>query len=285
MGFGMDVATNAASGIIGQGMNLLFGGIQDKRQLKQQGKLQDLQIKGQKDLTDYTNEAQRKMQMQMWNDTGLPEQVKKAKEAGMSIAALYGGSGTGGATTGGGGGGGSVAGAQAGDPNAGVGMGLQMASQLALQKAQKENIEADTANKKAGIDLTAEDIQKRKMDTLTQGEEWTKKQAESQEANRGLEDRLKKLHAEATGAEIENEAKKVGIKVDKERINQMIAQVAQGWENLDQGQQRLKIEKFRQEIDANYPGVWNVAGKYVNDFVDGLNRLIGQKDYKKHEIK
>lgn len=142
--FGMELVKGAGSAILGQGLGMIFGRGQDKRQLKQQEKLNELQIKGNKEMSEF----ERQQQMKMWRDTNYQAQVEEAKKAGMSISALYGGSGAGGSTTGGGSGA-PVSGGQAGDPNAGVGMGLQMASQLALMKAQKENIEADTENKKA----------------------------------------------------------------------------------------------------------------------------------------
>lgn len=142
MAFGMDQVAGAANGIIGQGMNMLFSGWQDRRQLKQQQKLTDQQVAAQKDMGAFNREQA----MKMWKDTNYSAQIAEAKKAGMSISSLYGGTGASGATTSGATPG-SVTGAQAGDPNAGVGMGIQMASQLALQKAQKENIEADTANK------------------------------------------------------------------------------------------------------------------------------------------
>lgn len=142
--FGMQLAAGAANTILGQVGGMIFGKAQDKRQLRQQEKLNKLQIAGNKEMSEF----ERQQQMKMWEDTNYSAQVEQAKKAGMSISALYGGTGASGATAGGGSGA-AVSGADAGDPNAGVGMGLQMASQLALMNAQKENIEADTANKKA----------------------------------------------------------------------------------------------------------------------------------------
>lgn len=142
--FGMETAANATNGALGQAMGLIFGKQQDRRQLKQQGKLTAQQVAAQKDLGVFNREQA----MKLWKDTNFSAQIEEARKAGMSISALYGGSGAGGATTTGGGAG-SVTGGQAGDPNAGVGMGIQMASQLALQKAQTDNIKADTDNKKA----------------------------------------------------------------------------------------------------------------------------------------
>lgn len=263
--FGMEVAAGAANTLLGQIGSSIFGAAQDRRQLKQQKKLNALQIEGNKEMSEF----QRQQAMKMWKDTNYSAQVEEAKKAGMSISALYGGTGASGATTGGASAG-SVSGASAGDPNQGVNMGLQMASQLALQKAQKENIEADTENKKAASVLAGEDLEKRKYDTLTQGEEFTKKAAESQEAVRGLEDRLTRIKAEAAGAEIENEAKKVGITVDKEKIKQMAATVAQGWESLEQGQQKIRIDQFRAEMEKAYPGLMNVAGRTIDDTIEAL---------------
>lgn len=153
----MEMAENAATGLLGQIGGMIFGGAQDRRQLRQQEKLQNLQIRGNKEMLDYSNAAQEAMQMRMWDKTNYSEQIKQLEKAGMSPGMLYGGSGGGGATMGGGGASGSVSGASAGDPNSAMGMGLQMASQLALQKAQKENIEADTKNKEAeAINKTTE---------------------------------------------------------------------------------------------------------------------------------
>lgn len=145
---GIGMAAGAANGAIGQIFGLVAGGAQDRRQLKQAGKLQDLQIQGNKEMGAYNKE----MALQMWKDTNASAQVEQYKKAGLNAGLMYGGGGAGGATaaapTG------SVSGQSAGDPNTGVGMGLQIASQLALQKAQKENIEADTENKKAGTENT-----------------------------------------------------------------------------------------------------------------------------------
>lgn len=332
MGFGMTMAENAGTGIIGQGMSLLFGGAQDRRQIKQQQKLTDMQSKAQKDMIDYSNKAQEAMQMSMWDKTNYKAQIDQMKKAGLSVSEMYGGSGAGGATVGGGGASGSVGGGSAGDPNAGVGMGLQMASQLALQKAQKENIEADTANKKAEATKTSgvdTDQTKTQIESLKQGIE----NAKAQESLTRVQEGLTKLNSEITGRTMEDSVEqmqwltrriitdfhnaenetfintttrnekiqiiqqealqgilkniltKSEVNVNNAKIKQMAEQIRQGWEGLKQGQEQNTIKTFEAEIKANYPGVWNVAGKYVNDFVDGINSLMNLKDYKKHSVK
>lgn len=260
-------------GVVGAGLGLLLEDHNDRRQLDQQKKLQDMQIGGQKDLADY----QQRQQMEMWNATNYGAQIKHMKEAGLNPALMYGMGGGGGQTTGGAGQG-QVSGG--GAPNGGhevQGMGLQGA----MMAAQIENIKADTENKRADAeykggaqtDLTKEDYENRKFDTLTNKEKWTEQIAKSQYENRTLEDRIKLKRLEVAGQEIANEAAGVGIKVDKARIVQMGEQVAQGWEALSQGEQRIRLEKFRTEIEANYPGITKVLGRITDDGLETLFNL------------
>ncbi|AXH75642.1 MAG: DNA pilot protein [Microviridae sp.] len=139
---GQQAASQAVGGILG----LALGGINDRRQLKQQSKLQAMQIQGQKEMTDYNTGKQ----LEMWEKTGYGAQKDQMMRAGLNPALLYGTSGGGGQTaniTAG-----NVSGADApkggGEAISGMGMGLQTLAQLQLLKAQKENIEADTELKK-----------------------------------------------------------------------------------------------------------------------------------------
>ena len=91
---GMQAASQAASGLIGTGMGLLLEGHNDRRQLRQQEKLQNLEIKGSKELTDY-NAAK---QLEMWKATNYPAQVEQMKLAGLNPALAYGMGGGGGVT-------------------------------------------------------------------------------------------------------------------------------------------------------------------------------------------
>ena len=94
---GQGAAMQAASGIVGTGLGLLLEGHNDRRQLRQQGKLNDLSVKSQKELL----EAQRQKEYQMWQDTNYSAQIEQMKKAGVNPALLYGQSGGGGTTTGG----------------------------------------------------------------------------------------------------------------------------------------------------------------------------------------
>lgn len=161
-----DFLLQAGQGAVGAGMGMLLGGHNDRRQREQQQALQDMQIKGNKEMIDYQKAAD----LQMWNDTNYSAQMEHLRKAGLNPGLLYGMSGGGGVTTGGGAAG--VSGSQAptggGEPQAMAGMGIQMG----LLQAQKANIEAQTAKTKVETEKTAgvdtKEAETRILD-LTQG--------------------------------------------------------------------------------------------------------------------
>lgn len=158
---------------------------QDKRQVAQQEKLNAVNATTAKELADY----EQGLKMKMWQDTNYAGQLKQADLAGVSKAAVLGGSGTGtqGASVSGVSGGGAAdAAATANAKTQMMAQGMQLASQLALLKAQKENIEADTANKKAGA--TGQQVK-------TEGE-----QIDVNIKKTTQEDAIKKIKAEAETA-------------------------------------------------------------------------------------
>lgn len=147
---GMQIA-GAAAGLLGIGEKK-----QDKRQLEQQQKLQDMQIKGNKEMSEF----EKQQQLDMWNKTNYGAQVEHIKEAGLNTGLLYGMGGSGGATTGGGGG----SGVNGGNAATGV-QGQAMALETAMAAAQLANIQAQTEKTKAeaenisGVQRTATDEQ------------------------------------------------------------------------------------------------------------------------------
>lgn len=133
-----------AGGVLGE----VFGQLGDNRQAKQNRKNMKLQIAGSKELTDYNA----KKQLEMWEKTGYGAQKDQMMRAGINPALMYGMGGGGGQTA-------SVATGsvgQGGSPSSGGEYGQIMGQvmQLGLMKAQKENIEADTANKRAEATYT-----------------------------------------------------------------------------------------------------------------------------------
>lgn len=134
IGEGAGIAGTVA-GILGIGEKR-----QDRRQIEQQKRLQELQIQGNKEMSEF----EKNQQLDMWNKTNYGAQVNHLKEAGLNPALLYGMGGSGGATTGGG----SGAGVSGGHAATGV-QGQGMALETALATAQLANIQAQTEKTKA----------------------------------------------------------------------------------------------------------------------------------------
>ena len=85
---GANAAQQASGGILG----MLFGGINDRSQLKQQEKLNALQIKANREMLD----IQSAKQLEMWEKTNAKAQKEQYKIAGLNPALMYGMSGGGG---------------------------------------------------------------------------------------------------------------------------------------------------------------------------------------------
>jgi hypothetical protein len=160
---GMGAATTAADGLVGGILGQVFAGANDRRQIRQQTKLQELQIKGQKEMLDYSKSKD----LEMWKNTSYPAQLQMMEQAGLNPALMYGQGGGGGVTTGGSGP--SVSGGSA-QQNPGEMLGMaNLAAQNNLIKAQTENIEADTANKQVQAPNTEANTENTKIDTANKG--------------------------------------------------------------------------------------------------------------------
>ena len=79
---GQQLATDAA----GKALGIAFSPIENAIQYKQQEKLQGLQIKGSKELTDYNTAKQ----MEMWRNTNYSSQRAEMIKAGLNPALMYG---------------------------------------------------------------------------------------------------------------------------------------------------------------------------------------------------
>lgn len=162
---GQQVATSAASGAAssagGEIMSwvgeLLFGNRRRKKQIEQQQKLTEIQKEANMQLAEHGMGLQKQLFDYTAAYNSPEQQRKRIEEAGMNPALMYGMQGIGGGTTGSqttSGVSGSQAANEAELANAAtqrIGMGLQMA----MQKAQIKNIEADTKQKEAEAEKTA----------------------------------------------------------------------------------------------------------------------------------
>lgn len=145
-------ALGMLGGVAGQILGNVFGGMGDARQLRQQKKLNEEQMKNSKEMADHNW----KNQLAMWEATNYKPQVEEMRKAGLNPALMYGMGGAGGATTGSGGSA-PMGGASASDGASNMQAGTQMAMMLSQQKlmeAQTRKTEAE-ADKIAGTD-TAE---------------------------------------------------------------------------------------------------------------------------------
>ncbi|UIB81443.1 DNA pilot protein [Flyfo microvirus Tbat2_116] len=175
----------AASALTGGALGQVFAGMNDRRQLKQQRKLQEMQIEGNKEMIDYGKEKD----LEMWHATNYDAQKKELKKAGLNPGLLYGMGGGGGVTTGGGGMAVSSGNAPTGGGEHIAAMGMSLESQLMM--AQKKVLETQAeknqaeANKTAGVDT---EEAKTRIDSLTQGIDNQKAQKDLIDAQRRVAD-------------------------------------------------------------------------------------------------
>lgn len=241
-----------AIGAIG-GMLDIGGNRARRKQIEQQGKLNDLNAKTAKELADYDNAGK----LKMWNDTNYSAQMKHAEQAGLSKVAVLGGSGGGtqGASVG------SVGGGNASDEastknanNAQTQTIMQMMAQTALLGAQKRNVEADTDLKKAdatgtGVDTgikletkadVLKDVAYRASEQVEKYREQFNKAQISEETQRA---EIARIKAEAVGEGIKNELMKQGITLTKAQVGAIAENLKQGWAKIGIDQQNATTNK------------------------------------------
>lgn len=197
----------AASQGLSAGMGLLLQGINDRRQLRQQQKLQDMQIKGDKQITDYNALKQ----MEMWRNTNYPAQMAMLKAAGLNPALIYEGGGQGGSTaiTQG-----NVTGAAA--PTGGQEIQQMMAMGLTrdLQLAQIENIKATTEKTKAETQKTT-GVDTQLAQQTIEGIKQTIQSQQTQQALTRAQTALTDLDAQFASATMENRKSIVNLQLSK----------------------------------------------------------------------
>ncbi len=113
----------------------------ENRSYENQKRLMGIQYQNQQGL----NQQGADLSYQQWLKTNYPAQVEQMKKAGLNVGLMYGGAGGAGGTTQTSGGG-SASGGNAPQPQQ---LDIADIMQTSLLKAQKENIEADTENKKS----------------------------------------------------------------------------------------------------------------------------------------
>lgn len=258
------------------GMGLILGGINDRRQLRQQQKLQEMQIAGSKELTKYNTD----MQMEMWKNTNYPAQMEMMKKAGLSPGLMYGIGGGGGTTA-------NISQGQAsgGDAPKGGAEATQMMAmglQNSLLNAQRENIEADTENKKADTVNKGKDteLKSTQISTMDVANEIAGK---TQNAQIGIVmEAMRKAHEEADMAVTQNKLTKETAKAQAEQIKTQAANaVIQGEllkiqkEAASKGNTKLdeEIKKIQKEV-AMIDNYWKLDDYVERKKIDLIDKGI-----------
>lgn len=307
------LAQQAAQGALGAGMGILLEGHNDRRQLRQQRALQDIQMEGQRSMTNFNMGKQ----LEMWDKTNYGAQKDHMIKAGLNPALMYGMSGGGGATTG----------IQTGNVEGGKApsggrevidsMGIQnQTAQLQLLQAQKENIEADTANKQA--DTQNKPLQGKNIEastaSLTQGVENAKAQKQLIEIETNLKEiddhikgKTQNLAVALITQEVEQSMKTLEILRNEERISSSTIQdkinivkreavgmylrnlqtneqtkaigveLAQKWEDIAIKNKQLTYTEWETAIKqqlADYQSTHPNIGQVTGNILDGILKIL-----------
>lgn len=284
----------------------LFNGENDRRQLRQQEKLNVMNNEHAKQMGLFNYDLQKKM----WDDTNYSAQIEHMEKAGINPALLYGMSGGGGVTTG-------SASAQQPSGKAErtdqMGMGLQMGMAMEQQKAQIEVLESQAEKNRAeaaktkGIDTeaatTQNELSKVQLDIASRTKEQTiegigyqvnKSYKELslltyEEQVQGDEDvlnaRIKGTQAGYLQAILQNKQIKAQTKLTDEQAKAIATQIAQKWAEIGQGNMKLAIDTFKAEVEANRPGLWNVLGGQVQEIIESIYDIGGVKDNDRNKLK
>lgn len=255
------IGTQAASQATGGILGLVLGGINDNRQYRQQERLQALQEAGNKRMMDYSMAKE----LEMWHNTNYSAQLGEINKAGLSPGLLYGMKGGGGISTGSPQG--SVTGAEA--PKGGGEMiaAAQMGMQLQLLKAQKDNIEADTANKQASTGNTQQDTVLKQIEesTMQVQNEIAGKTQNVQIAiiNTALRKATEELQILTNQKTISNETVNTTIEQVKNNLAQTVAQTELA--RVQKEATTKGMEKTAEEINKIITEVKNMKDYYELD--------------------
>lgn len=307
---GQEMAGNSANGVLG----IALGAYNDKRQVQQQRRLQDLQLEGDK--------TRMERQLQMWKDTSYGAQKEQMVKAGINPALLYGMGGGGGQTTGNAG---SSAGGTAtqggGNEVLGmVGMGIQskmaqaqvevMQSQADLNKAQAEKTRGvDTAEGEARINSLTAGVENTKAQAILTGiqteiaqvqavvsrqtindqmhtienlankssAELSKLQLDNQLSASQMNDKIKLLRQELVNAALQATAIKENINLTKEQINKISNDILVNWGQLDVNAQNANTQQKLQEFTTGHPDLQKLLGGAIQRIADAVQDPLPAK--------
>ncbi len=229
------MAKELGIGIIGGAINAATQNSRERRSMRNQRELMDIQYKNQEGL----NRQGQALQLDTWKKTNYPAQMKMMREAGLNPGLMYGQAGAGG-TTGGQGGGaagsGSAPAPQQLDIKGGVSAAIA-ASQIELAKSQSEKNKAETSSIRGeqgttgaaqqslmGSQKNVQDVQYDKVI-----EEVNIIAIDRNIAQRTREEKIKQITNEAIYSQIKIEAEKANIKLTEQQENALWHKIRQEW--------------------------------------------------------
>jgi len=271
MGFDTSGMFNAFSGTI---FGLGNASIGNNMQNQQQEFMQNLSIKGQKEMAEFNY----KLGKRMWNETGSEAQRKQLEKAGLNVALMYGGKGGGGQT------------ASVNPGNVGQGtatrpdilQGLSLMANMKnaeasanLANAQAEKAKAETEKTK-GVDTAkvSQEIINLKQDNVTEkGKsrltemEADIKEVESFITTATMQDSIDRIKNESLLAYQNLKQLEYRNQVDKETVNTNIGIIKQNYTNmlLETVQRKLTATKTEEEIKKIKQDVENSIQLVIND--------------------
>lgn len=273
--------------MLGKLMGVALGRAETKRGNATERGFMEQQYQNQRSL----NQQGHDLQMDMWNKTNYGEQLQHMKDAGLNPALMYGMGGGGGATTG------SQGGGSAAKGNAQKQMGIEglmAAAQTELINAQKKNVDADTKNKidenpnisKRGNEIDMNVLKgSTSIKSLEQNIEESKAKIdklknENKLLEGGYESQIKILKNEAISTGIDIAFKNQNIKESKQRIDESKARITKMVQDVVIAKDQVEVNKLMAQIKADYPSLWNVVGKSIQDMVDSIRRRFGVESYR-----
>lgn len=292
------LASAGISAGIGVGSNLL-NNLMYGSPKQQQQQMQDMQIKGAKELADYNNQKQ----MELWKATNYGAQREELEKAGLSASLMYGGSGAGGGTTGSGGG---------GMPTGDTGSAQMMAKMQAqamnadtvLKLATADKTKAETDNLKGeikqglGLDNIAKEFENKlnkdsREDQLATIKETARKlTGEANSAGvKGAVDtatqvaQQEQILAGAVGAVLNNYATMSGVEKNEAEMKKWADEIAQKWQELKLKGEQVNIERFKAEVMANTPGINQVIGGKIDNLFNAISEISDITDTNKFRRK
>lgn len=246
-------------------LGLLGGRKQDERQVKQQGRINDVNAKTAKELADY----EQQLKLDMWKKTNLSAQVEEAKKAGISLSTFSNGGGSAGQSSGAGvsGVGGGAAADAASTSNARGQMAL-LGAQIANLTAATRKTEAET-EKIGGADTENTIAQTEyTRGAQTRNTNQDTKVKEVQESNIVWDNELKEVAAdianktkgftvqqkeqEAIGAGVDNAVKRLGMKLDRRKVNALEETVRQQWDRLILERREVTVKELSQAVQESF---------------------------------